>query len=96
MADFEVAHVREQGQDMIIIVVNSDIRHKTNQEQNEILSWLQDCAHAAGLAGNAALVWDAGRGQMGYLGPHQWRGFFQSINLAWVARNINKKLSCSG
>lgn len=94
MTDFEVAHLNVQGQQVIIVVVNSSVGSESNLEQDRIRNSLQLCATNAGLAGTVALVWDAGRGRLAFLAPRPWHPFFQSLTLADVARNINKKLTC--
>lgn len=60
MAKFEVAYPHEQGQDMVIVVVDHTFGHKSNQEQNETCRSLQACATSAGLRGTVVPVWDAG------------------------------------
>jgi hypothetical protein len=76
MAEFHVAHLRQQGQNMIIIPLDREFGHKTNGEQNEIRASLQACARGAGLAGTVVPVWDAGGGRMAFLAPAPWRPFF--------------------
>jgi len=94
MAQFRIAHIREQGQDMIIVPLEDSFRYKSNREQNEIRAALQMCARGAGLAGTVVPVWDAGGGRMGFLAPQLWQPFFSGLDLAWVAANINKTLTC--
>lgn len=94
MPKFQVAHIREQGQQIIIVVVADDFHHRASIEQNEAWRAIQRCASGAGLAGTVALVWDAGGGRMGFLAPDAWQPFFRSLNLAVVARNINRQLTC--
>lgn len=60
---------------------------------NEAKAEIQMRASAAGLAGTVVPVWNAGGGRMGFLAPLQWRGFFQGLSLAFVARNLNRVLS---
>jgi len=91
---FEVAHLREQGQDMIIVPVNSSVGSKSQQQQNELKISLEMYAANAGLAGTVCLVWNSGN-RFGFLAPSQWHGFFRSIDMNFVAININKKLTCS-
>ncbi len=91
---YEVAHIREQGQDMIIIPVSNSVNNMTNQKQNELKSSLQYFAGDAGLAGEVCLVWEHSR-HFHFLAPQQWHGFFKSINMQFVAHNVNKKLTCS-
>lgn len=94
MARFEVAHLREQGQDIIIVVVDHSFGFKSNAEQNDILDSIQVCATAAGLRGTVVPVWDGGGGRMAFLAPQPWVPFFQGMTLADVAANINRELTC--
>jgi len=94
MPTYDVAHLREQGQDMIVVVVASSFGARTNTEQNRVRDQLQACARSAGLAGTVVPVWDAGAGRMGFLAPTPWQSFFRSLSLQHVALNINKKLTC--
>jgi hypothetical protein len=94
MEAFEVAHIKEQGIDLIIILLNGSFGNKSKSEQETIVSQLQACATSAGLAGIVVPVWDAGGGRMSFLAPPNWHQFFQSINLSFVVKNINRKLTC--
>lgn len=94
MAKFQVAHLREQGQDIIIVLVDRSFGYKPNTEQNEICASIQACASAAGLAGTVVPVWDGGGGRLAFLAPRPWTPFFQSMTLADVAANINRELTC--
>jgi len=95
MPDFEVAHFREQGQDMVVIPLNRSFGSKSSAEKNELRASLQACASAAGLRGTVVLVWDAGNGRMGFLAPDPWQPFFRSLSLAQVAQNLNRLLTCA-
>jgi hypothetical protein len=92
MPRFKVAHIREQGQDMIIVPLDSTFGGRVNSDQQSIASELQTRSRAAGLAGRVVPVWDKGRGRMGFFAPHTWHGFFASINLRWVCANINREI----
>lgn len=94
MAEFEVAHFREQGQDMIVIPLKRSFGNKPQSEQDEVHASLQACATSAGLRGRAVLVWDSGGGRMAFRAPKQWHPFFRSLDLRTVAANINRKLTC--
>jgi len=95
MSRFEIAHIQQQSVDLIIIPLNPSFGRKTTFEQNQTTRGLQACASAAGLAGTVVPVWDAGGGRMAFLAPSNWRSFFQSIDLSFVARNINRELTCA-
>jgi hypothetical protein len=91
--EFDVAHLREQGQDMIVIPLSSSVQYKSNQQRNELMYVLQRCASSAGLAGTVVIVWDNG-GRTMFMAPQQWQSFFRSIDMLWIAKNINRTLTC--
>jgi hypothetical protein len=93
MPSFDIAHIREQGVDLVVIPLDSNFGYRTRSEQGAIQQELQARATAAGLAGSVVPVWDAGLGRLGFLAPSNWHPFFRSINLAFVARNINRRLA---
>lgn len=90
---FQVAHVREQGQQVILIVVNSAFGRMGSSEQQRQYAALQRCATAAGMAGTVALVWEDGDRLVTY-GPTQWQAFLQSLDPLTVQASINKQLTC--
>jgi hypothetical protein len=95
MPSFEVAHLREQGQDMLLFALDgATFHHKTDNEQSGIVAELEARAHAAGLAGSAAAFWNYG--SRGYFrGPRLWHSYLSSINTTWVAMRANKTISWS-
>jgi hypothetical protein len=90
MPKYKVAHIREQGQDMIIFPLATSFAQKTESDQNEELGVLEFRANGAGLRGVAVAVWDAGSGRMGFRGPTQWHPFaastFNSFSLISIKR----------
>jgi hypothetical protein len=94
METFEVAHIQQQGVDLIIVPLKGSFGSKSKSEQETIVSQLQVCAASAGLVGTVVPVWDVGGGRMGFMAPPNWHQFFRSISLSFVARNINRKLTC--
>jgi hypothetical protein len=95
MASFDIAHLREQGQDMIIVPLDSSFGHKSSGDQQQTIAALQASARGAGLAGTVVPVWNDGLGRMVFIAPRPWHPFFQSISLNFVAGNINKRLTCA-
>jgi hypothetical protein len=93
MPSYKVAHLNEQGQDMIIIPLESAFGRQSQAEQQAELDALQYRANAAGLRGSAVVVWDAGGSRMGFLGPHQWHPFLKGLNLRLVFSSLNKEIS---
>lgn len=92
MPRYKVAHLKEQGQDMIIVPLDSVFGRKAENDQIAITADLQRHATGAGLAGLVVPVWDAGDGRMAFRAPEQWHPFFQSINLQFVLANINREI----
>ena len=94
MTTYEVAHIQEQGVDLILIPLDSSFGFKIPIEQHKIVDVLQECATAAGLIGTVVPVWDTGGGQMAFLAPPNWHPFLSSIDLTFVTLNINRTLTC--
>lgn len=92
MPKYEVAHIKEQGVDLIIIPLDHSFRFKSGQDQETTISALQARASNAGLAGTVVPVWDNGGGRMAFRAPRNFHPFFKSIDLGTVAANINKEL----
>ena len=93
MSKYKIAHLREQGQDMIIIPLDKNFEYKTNNEQSEIVDSLQSYATSAGLAGTIVPVWLHGP-QMKFIAPRPWHPFFKSLTWNAVISNLNKELTC--
>lgn len=91
MPAYEVAHIREQGQNMLLFPLASAFGQRNQSDQGAILSELERRAHAAGLAGRAAAVWESG-GRTHTLGPRNWSGFLRSIDLRFVRMNVNREI----
>ncbi len=96
MATFDVAYIKEQGQDVIIVVVSPAVGNLSLPGQHKIHDSLQAAATSAGLAGTVALVWDPSSGQMGFLAPAEWNDYFQNLSLETVSAKVNRKLTVSG
>ena len=92
MPHFRIAHLREQGQNMVIVPLDSSFGHKTREDQDTMITELQLRARAAGLAGTVVPVWESG-GRMSFIAPQPWHPFFRSLSITGVLRNINKELS---
>src|SRR5258708_36141986 len=90
MPRFKVAHLRQQGQDMVIVPLDSSFGRKIEQEKAEIIEELQVHSRAAGLAGTIVPVWDNGGGLMACIGPRPLHPFFSSFHFLCVQRKLNK------
>lgn len=92
MPTFRIAHLREQGQDMIIVPLDSSFGNKIQADQAAVISDLQTHARGAGLAGKVVPVWESG-GRMEFIAPRPWHPFFKGLSMQAIALNLNKQLS---
>jgi hypothetical protein len=92
MPKYKVAHLHEQGQDMIIVPLDRAYDLKSFAEQNAFKDELQMRANAAGLRGTVVTVWPKG-GRMGFIAPQPWHPFFRSTSIQFVMANLNRELS---
>ena len=92
MPRFKVAHINQQGVDLIITPVNDSFNHKPHSEQIEIIESLELAAHAAGLKGTVVPVWRVGN-RMAFIAPNPWHPFFQTITWDDVLSNVNREIA---
>jgi hypothetical protein len=92
MPRFKIAHIHEQGQDVIIVPMDSSFGNLSIQERDATILELQSRSHAADLHGTVVPVWDSGGGCMAFIAPRLWQQFFETLNLQWVAANLNREL----
>jgi len=92
MANFRVAHIREQGVDLIIVPLDKSFAGRSRDDQNNLIRDLQMSATLAGLRGDVVPVWDIGDGRMGFVAPVPYHPYFRSINLAVVEANLNREI----
>lgn len=92
MPRYKVAHLNQQGVDLIIIPLESSFGAQGQQAQNAELNLLQMKANGAGLKGTVVPVWDNGGGRMGFLAPQNFHPYFQSVNLSFVMGNLNREI----
>lgn len=93
MNKFHIAHIREQGEDMIIIPLESSFAFKTQHEQFAIKNSLQSCAAAANLKGIVVPVWQEGN-VMKFIAPINWHPYYRSLSWNAVIAMRNKTLAC--
>jgi hypothetical protein len=92
MPQFDVAHIREQGIDLIIVPLDDAFDIQSDQDQRATIRELQVRATSAGLAGVVVPVWQSGA-SMKFIAPTNWHAYFQSISLDFVIANVNRQLS---
>jgi hypothetical protein len=93
MNKFDVAHINEQGVNMIIIPLDPSFGSKSSSAQNSIIASLERCAHNAGLAGTVVPVWRNGSSHS-FICPPNWTPFFKTFSWNSIIANVNKELTC--
>ncbi len=93
MPTLDIAHLREQGQDMIIVPLDDSFGHKTQHDQQATIGEIQKRAMGAGLRGRVVPVWNNGNGSMSFIAPPPWHPFFRGLNMRAVYANLNRTLS---
>jgi hypothetical protein len=91
MPRYQIAHLHEQGQDLIIVPLDPIFGIKSSFEQQRTMTELQARSLAAGLRGIVAVVWESG-GRMSFLAPRRWHAYFQSITFAFIQINLNREI----
>lgn len=93
MPTFQVAHLRRDGQDVIIVPVDRFFGVRSSAEQARIQEAFQRSAVAADMPGVVVLVWEDASGRMAFRAPPPWHVFFESIDMVYVATGLNGSLS---
>lgn len=91
MPRFKVAHIREQGIDLIITPLDDAFGLKSENDQHAIIEELQMRASSAGLRGTVVPVWNQS-GQTRFIAPRNWHAFFRSVSMGFVLQNINREI----
>lgn len=94
MREYRIAHVREQGQQMIIIPLERDFEHRSPQEQQATVAALQAAAIDADLAGAVVVAWQVGQRHK-FIAPPQWQRFFSTLPWHNIVASLNKTLRIS-
>jgi hypothetical protein len=88
MPRFKIAHIKEQGENMVIIPLNAAFGGKSNSEQQAAIREFQLRSQSAGLTGTVVPVWEI-NGRMAFIAPINWHPFFKSLPMDFVYRNLN-------
>ncbi len=92
MPRFKVAHINEQGQDMLIFPLDSNVHNKRDSDKEDILDELERRAHAAGLAGSAVIIWEHGN-HTHFMGPRRWHPFLEGLSMYEVQARLNREIN---
>ena len=93
MPTFQVAHLRREGQDVIIVPVDRSFGKRSPAEQSRIQEAFQRSAAVAAIPGVVVPVWEDASGKMAFRAPPPWHDFFKSIDVVYVATALNRTLS---
>ena len=92
MATLRVAHISEQGQEMILVPLDDSFGQKTSEKQNAVSAEIQTVAAAAGLRGTVVIVWETG-GRFHFMGPREWHPFLRSLSMLQILSWRNRALT---
>ena len=93
MPTFQVAQLRRDDQDVIIVPVDRSFGKRSPSEQSRIQEAFQRSAAAAQMPGVVVPVWEDVSGRMAFRAPPAWHEFFKSIDMVYVATALNHSLS---
>jgi len=93
MPVFQVAHLRRDSQDIIIVPVDRTFGKRSPSEQARIQEAFQRSAAAVEMNGVVVPVWEDATGRMAFRAPPPWHEFLKSIDMVYVATALNRTLS---
>ena len=93
MPTFQVAHLRRDGQDVIIVPVDRSFGKRSPAEQARIQEAFQRSAASVDIPGVVVPVWEDASGRMAFRAPPPWHEFLKSIDMVYVATALNRSLS---
>ena len=93
MPVFQVAHIRRDGQDIIIVPVDRTFGKRSPSEQARIQEAFQRSAVSVEMPGVVVPVWEDAAGRMAFRAPPPWHEFLKSIDMVYVATALNRTLS---
>ena len=93
MPVFQVAHIRRDGKDIIIVPVDRTFGKRSPSEQARIQEAFQRSAVAVEMTGVVVPVWEDAAGRMAFRAPPPWHEFLKSIDMVYVATALNRTLS---
>ena len=81
MPTLRVAHIREQGVDLIIVPLDKSFGQQTQAQQEHGIETLRMSATLAGLHGDVVPVCEMSGGRMFFIAPKNYHPYFTSITL---------------
>lgn len=93
MAQIKIAHINEQGRELIIIPLDSSFHDKTPSQREATRKALQACVCDAHLEGAVVLVWRSGHNRY-FIAPDQWHEYLRHLPWNDIISRLNKTLPC--
>jgi hypothetical protein len=90
---FEVAYVKQQTTNLIIVLVTPFFRNLSYEQQCTLSGEVLASAKASGMRGQVAFVWMEGEGNMNYWAPKQFEAFFGKLKPLVLVKSLNRKLT---
>ena len=92
MPSLKAAHIREQGQNMIIFPLDHTFGHKSDRDRSLALNELEQRARASGLAGRAVAFWESAN-RTHFIGPRPWHPFLGGLSMRDVMASVNMEIN---
>jgi len=92
MNSLKIAHISEQGQDIIIVPLDETFGYRPLDERKATLQGIQAAAREQGIAGTVVPVWPKDNA-MKFIAPKPWHPFFQKVTWDWLIGNLNRELA---
>jgi hypothetical protein len=91
MPTYQVAHINEQGVDLIIIPLDSSFGNQTQAHRSAEIAEFQSRARMAGLRGIVVPVWLDGQ-EMKFIAPPGLWPFFQGVQYQEILHWLNTEI----
>ena len=93
MATFRIAHIKEQGVNVIIVPLGAAFGALTEDGRQHIIVALEAAALAAEYRGRVVPMW-LERQRARSIAPPEWVVFFSTLKWRDVVKNLNRELHC--
>src|SRR5437764_13331870 len=93
MPTFQVAHLRREGQDVIIVPVDRSFGKRSPAEQSRIQIAFQRSAAVAAIIGVVVPVWEDTWGKTAFCARPSWHDVIKSIDMGYVDTALHRNLS---
>lgn len=93
MATFKIAHIKEQGVNVIIVPLATSFGDRAERDRIEIIELLQAAATEAQLRGKVVPMWQEERGYK-FIAPPEWQPYFRTVKWKDVLNNLNREIAC--